>query len=177
MTDLVVECCDPRTREREIKDLFARNERTGFDAAFDRAYRQRADKGLRSWIGLVDGEAVMHISVSPMAFKGAGVELTAGVLGDLLVSEGHRDFWAPVRLLRTLIADLKRAGNIDFLFTTTVADAEPVFKAGGFKPYGSLRRFVMPTFSPKAVAGFDPQITEIVTGLLDAMVHDTEPDR
>ena len=32
-----------------------------------------------------------------------------------------------------------------------------------------LRRFVMPTFSPKAVAGFDPQITEIVTGLLDAV--------
>ena len=32
-----------------------------------------------------------------------------------------------------------------------------------------LRRFVMPTFSPKAVAGFDPQITEIATGLLDAV--------
>ncbi len=35
-----------------------------------------------------------------------------------------------------------------------------------------LRRFVMPTFSPKAVAGFDPQITEIVTGLLDAVPPD-----
>ena len=32
-----------------------------------------------------------------------------------------------------------------------------------------LRRFVMPTFSPKAVASFDGQITEIVTGLLDAV--------
>jgi P450-derived glycosyltransferase activator len=35
-----------------------------------------------------------------------------------------------------------------------------------------LRRFVMPTFSPRAVAGFDPQITAIVSGLLDAVPDD-----
>lgn len=35
-----------------------------------------------------------------------------------------------------------------------------------------LRRFVMPTFSPKAVAGFAPRITEVVTGLLDDVPAD-----
>ncbi len=35
-----------------------------------------------------------------------------------------------------------------------------------------LRRFVMPTFSPKAVAGFDPQVTTVVGELLDAVPPD-----
>ena len=35
-----------------------------------------------------------------------------------------------------------------------------------------LRRFVMPTFSPKAVAGFGPGVTDIVTELLDAVPAD-----
>ncbi len=35
-----------------------------------------------------------------------------------------------------------------------------------------LRRFVMPTFSPKAVAGFDPQISAVVGELLDAVPAD-----
>jgi hypothetical protein len=83
-----------------------------------------------------------------MPFTGMGKTLMGGVLGDLMVAESHRDFWAPVRLLRTMIGDLKRAGEIDFLFTTTVADAQPVFKAGGFKPFGTLRRYVMPVVLP-----------------------------
>lgn len=35
-----------------------------------------------------------------------------------------------------------------------------------------LRRFVAPTFSPKAVSGFAPQVTQTVTGLLDAVPAD-----
>lgn len=35
-----------------------------------------------------------------------------------------------------------------------------------------LRRFVMPTFSPRSVAGFDPQITTVVRELLDAVPAD-----
>lgn len=35
-----------------------------------------------------------------------------------------------------------------------------------------LRRFVMPTFSPKAVAAFDPQISTVVGELLDAVSAD-----
>jgi hypothetical protein len=144
MSEAVVEQCDPREREAEIRALFARNGQAQFDAVFERAYRPRAADGLRSWIGRLGDDAVMHISVTPMRFTGGGRTLMGGVLGDLMADEPYRDFWSPVRLLRAMVADLKRAGEVDFLFTTTVADAEPVFKAGGFKPFGTLRRYVLP---------------------------------
>src|SRR5688572_4396745 len=148
MSQLALELCDPRDREAEIKDLFARNDRVGFDAVFERAYRKRAEHGLRSWIGLADNQAVMHISVTPMPFAGGGRTMMCGVLGDLMVDASHRDFWAPVRLMRKMVSDLKRAGEIDCLMTTTVADAESVFKAGGFKTFGSFRRYVLPLSRP-----------------------------
>lgn len=141
---VVVEQCDPRVRAAEILDLFARHEQSQFEAAFDRAYRTRAGHGLRSWLGTLDGETVMHVSVSPIRFRRGDQTLVAGVMGDLLVAEAQRDFWAPVRLLRQVVADLKREGEVDFLLTTTTSDAETVFKAGGFKPYGHLRRYVLP---------------------------------
>lgn len=148
MTELAVELCDPRERETEITRLFARNGQPAFGAVFDRAYRRRAERGLRSWVGMSGEQAVMHISVTPLRFTDGARTLTCGVLGDLMVDESHRDFWAPVRLLRRMVSDLKRAGEVDFLFTTTVADAQPVFKAGGFKPFGTLRRYVLPLARP-----------------------------
>jgi hypothetical protein len=148
MSDIVLEQCDPRDREHEIKELFSRNQRPAFADVFDRAYRARADQGLSSWIGRVDGRAVMHISVTPVRFSGGAPALTAGVLGDLMVDESHRDFWAPVRLLRQMISDLKRGRRVDFLVTTTVAEAETIFKAGGFKAFGTMRRYVMPLYRP-----------------------------
>jgi predicted N-acetyltransferase YhbS len=148
MSEVVVEMCDPREHEAELKELFARNGKPDFDNIFQRVYTVRAAQGLRSWIGRVGGRAVSHIAVTPIRFGGAGQNRMGGVLGDLMVDEAHRDFWIPVRLLRTMVADLKRAGEVSFLITTTVADAEPVFKAGGFKPLGSLHRYVMPLMTP-----------------------------
>lgn len=144
MSDVVLEMCDPRERETELKDLFARNGKAVFAEVFDRAYRTRADEGLRSWIGLQDGRAVMHICVTPLPFAGGERALMGGIMSDLMVDDGHRDFWAPVRLLRKMIADVKRRGEIDFLLTTTTTEAESVFKAGGFKPFATLRRYVLP---------------------------------
>jgi hypothetical protein len=148
MSELVVERCDPRDREAEIKGLFARNDQPGFDAVFERAYRPRAQHGMNSWVGMIGDEAVMHVSVSPVPFHRSGDTIMAGVLGDLMVDEGHRDFWGPMRLLRTMVSDLTREGNIDFLFTTTVEDAESLFKAAGFKPFATLRRYVLPLSLP-----------------------------
>ena len=148
MSQLVVEGCDPRERAGQILDLFARNGQSRFAAAFDRAYRPRAERGLRSWVGLLDNDAVMHVSVSPIPFRDGGRTLTAGIMGDLLVAGDQRDFWAPLRLLRTVVADLKRSGGVDFLITTTTPDAESVFRGAGFKTYGQLRRFVLPLHAP-----------------------------
>ena len=144
MTGLVVEACDPRERTDQIKDLFARNGQPQFDAAFERAYRSRAEIGLKSWLGQLGDQAVMHISVSPIEFSNGVRTLRGGVMGDLMVEEAQRDFWAPVRLLRQVVADLKKDGSIDFLLTTTTSDAEAVFRAAGFKTYGDLQRHVLP---------------------------------
>jgi hypothetical protein len=148
MSDLVVERCDPRAREIEIKGLFARNGQPQFDSVFERAYRPRADHGMTSWIGRIGERAVMHIAVTPLPLHRTGSAMMAGVLGDLMVDDGHRDFWGPMRLLRTMVADLTREGTVDFLLTTTVQDAESVFKAAGFKPFGTLRRYVLPLALP-----------------------------
>jgi hypothetical protein len=148
MTEVVVQMCDPRDRESEIKALFARNGQPGFEAVFDRVYRKRAEYGLRSWVGMMDGQAVMHVAVSPLRFAGCGLSLQAGVLGDLMVDESQRDFWAPVRLLRRMVADMKKTGEVDFLLSTSVYQAESVFKAGGFKPLGMMRRYLLPVYRP-----------------------------
>jgi hypothetical protein len=148
MSELVLASCDPRDREVGLKELFARNGKPSFASVFDKLYRPRADHGLRSWFG-IDGERiVMHISVTPMRFVSGDRVVKGGVLGDLMVDDQHRDFWGPVRMLRQLITDLKRTGQADFLITTTTADAEPIFKASGFKPHGLLRRFVLPVNLP-----------------------------
>jgi len=148
MNEFVVEMCDPRTRESEIKELFNRNGKADFASVFERAYRTRADAGLRSWVGMLNGRAVMHISVTPVPFVNRDRSMVVGILGDLMVDESHRDFWTPVRLLRQMTADLRSASTADYLISTTVAEAESVFKAAGFKPFGSLQRYVLPTFSP-----------------------------
>lgn len=148
MSQLAVEHFDPREREGDIRALFARNDSPGFEAVFERMYRPRAATGLRSWVGTVDGRVVMHISVSPVAFGDGHRTLTGGILSDLMVDPAHRDFWAPLRMLRTVVADVKREGQIDFLLTTTIPDAASLFKAGGFKPFDRLRRFVLPLLAP-----------------------------
>jgi hypothetical protein len=152
MSEVALESCDPRDREGDLKDLFARSGKTGFAEVFDRTYRPRADNGLRSWIGVSGNQVVMHISVTPMRFRGGGRTLQGGLLSDLMVDDQHRDFWGPVRMLRKMLSDLKRGGQVDFLLTTSTPDAEPIFKAGGFKPFGTLRRYTLPLSWPYLAA-------------------------
>lgn len=151
MTTIAIEACNPLEHADEILELFARNGQPGFASAFARAYEPRAEQGLRSWIARADGRVVMHISVNPMRFQGPSGCVTGGILGDLMVDEAHRDFWAPVRLVRAMVSTLKRESEIRFLFTTATKEAETVFKAGGFKPFGQMRRYVMPTLAPYVV--------------------------
>jgi len=148
MTQPVVECCDPRDRADQIKDLFARNGQPGFDAVFERAYRPRAEAGLKSWVGWIGDRAVMHISVASQRFGDGSRALTGGLLGDLMVDEAHRDFWAPLLMLRSMVSDVRREGRIDFLLTTMTRASESLFKAGGFRPFGQLRRYVFPLMRP-----------------------------
>ncbi len=144
MSEVVLEMCDPRERERELKDLFARNGKPEFATVFDRAYRLRAQQGQRCCVALLGSDVVMHVSVTPVPLVRGNESFTVGVMSDLMADDGYRDFWAPVKLLRKLTSELKKTGDIDFLLSTTTPEAESVFKATGFKPFGTLRRYVLP---------------------------------
>jgi hypothetical protein len=148
MSDVVVQRCDPRSRADQIKALFARNGQPKFDAVFERAYLPRAEHGLQSWVGIVGDQVVMHISVSPQSFGDGTRTMMGGLLGDLMADAAYRDFWSPLRLLRTMVADLKREGRLEFLLTTSIRLSESLFKAGGFRVIGRFRRFVFPLWAP-----------------------------
>jgi hypothetical protein len=170
---------DPREHGDELKALFARNGQTQFEAVYERAYQRRAADGMRSWVGRMEGAAVLHISVTPMLFTDGTRSVQGGIMGDLMVDEPHRDFWNPVGLLRTVVADLKKSGEIRFLLTTTTSDAEPVFKAGGFKPFARIRRYVMPlmwpylTFARTRARSFGMRATRLGEGPQHPVAVDT----
>jgi hypothetical protein len=148
MADLVLESCRPSERASEIKSLFDRAGEPAFASLFDQAYLPRELCGLRSWIGVADNKAVLHMSVGLERFSDGGISLTAGVLGDLMADPEHRDLWSPIKLVRRAVADVRKDATVDFLLTYYTPAAEAVFRAGGFKPYLTLRRHVFPLVRP-----------------------------
>ena len=148
MADLVFERCLPSERAREIRALFHRAAKPEFDRVFERVYTVREPEGLRSWVGLDDTDALLHVSVSPQPFSGAPHPLVAGLPGDLMADERQRDFWGPLKLVRRMVADIRAARTVDFLVTSYVPNAEGVFKGAGFKPFAEIRRYVMPLLWP-----------------------------
>lgn len=148
MADFVLEKCRPSERAAEIKSLFARAGEPAFATLFDQAYLPRELSGLRSWIGVAENKAILHMSVGLERFSDGRITLTAGVLGDLMADPDHRDLWGPIKLVRRAVADLRKDANVDFLLTYYTPAAEAVFRASGFKPYLTLRRHVFPLFRP-----------------------------
>jgi hypothetical protein len=148
MADLLIERCLPSARATEIQGLFIRAGQPEFRTVYDRVYRVRERSGLRSWIGMLEGQAVLHISVAPQPFSDGTRTFTGGLLADLMADDTRRDFWGPVKLARQMVGDLRRDGAIDFLLTSYLPMAEAVFKAAGFRQFGVLRRHVLPLVWP-----------------------------
>lgn len=148
MAEFVIERCLPSDRATEIKDLFTRVGMSEFSPVFDHVYRAREHSGLRSWIALDGGRAVHHVSVNPERFTDGERALTGGVLADLMADQEHRDFWGPIKLMRRMVADVRRDQLADFLLTSFAPAAEGVFKAAGFKQFAVLRRHFMPLLWP-----------------------------
>ena len=151
MADLVIEQCVPSDRSAEIKGLFERAGQPGFSTVFERVYLVRERQGLRSWIALENGQAVLHISVAPQPFTDGTRTMTGGLMGDLMADEAHRDFWGPIKLARRMASDVKKDKMADFLLTSYVPQAEGVFRAAGFKKFSEMRRHVMPVLWPYRV--------------------------
>ncbi len=148
MAAVVIERCVPSHRAAEIVSLFQRVGEPGFHTVFDRIYRRRERSGLRSWITLSEGQAVVHIAVSPLRFSDGCRSLVGGVLGDLMADPAQRDFWRPVGLVRRMVSDVRASRHPDFLLTSYVPAAEAVFRAAGFQPFGTLMRYVLPLIGP-----------------------------
>lgn len=144
MADLTIAHCRPSEQSPAIHDLFTRSGEPDFATVFRAVYQVREPLGLRSWVGMLDGRAVLHISLSLERFAGLGAALTAGLPGDLMTDAAHRDFWHPLKLVRRMVADVRATGSADFLLTTYVPAAEGVFKAAGFRPFLAVQRYVMP---------------------------------
>jgi hypothetical protein len=145
---LTISQCDGSTRGDEIKSLFVRNERTGFPHFFERVYRTLTEDGGASWIATDEaGAVVMHVAVFPRVFSRNGQTFRAALLGDLIADVSHRDFWSPVKLVRRAIADIRREGRFDFLYTDPSPNSIAVAKAAGFTSLGDLRRYVAPVNS------------------------------
>lgn len=146
MTDLTIERFRPSERSAEILDLFSRANQPDFARVFERAYLPREQEGLRSWVALSGGQAVLHISVTPQTLTDGERTVRLGLLADLMADETQRNFWGPLKLARRMVADVRADGKTDLLLTTYVPAAESVFKAAGFRPFVAMRRFVMPVF-------------------------------
>jgi hypothetical protein len=144
MADLLIERCLPSARAAEIQALFIRVGQPEFSDVYERVYRVREASGLRSWIGLMDDLAVLHISVAPQPFSDGSRTLVGGLPADLMADGTQRDFWGPLKLARRMVADIRKDRAVDFLVTSYLPAAEGVFKAAGFKRFGELRRHVLP---------------------------------
>lgn len=137
--------CDSVTRAAEIQALFLRNDRPTFPYFFDRVYRTLAAEGGASWIAADEqGDVVMHIALFPRSFRGETGTYRVGLIGDLMADVPYRDFWSPLKLFRRAIADIRREGKFDFLYSDPSPNSVALAKAVGFTPLGDLRRYVAP---------------------------------
>lgn len=89
---------------------------------------------------------VLHISITPQAFSDGVRTLTCGLPGDLMADPTHRQFWHPLKLMRTMVADVRKEHAADFLLTSFVPAAEGIFRAAGFQRFANVARHVLPLF-------------------------------
>ena len=148
MAELLIESCPPSARADAIQNLFSRAGQAEFRNVYERVYTVRERLGLRSWVGMLGDEAILHISVSPQPFSDGELVLHGGLLGDLMADDSRRDFWGPLKLARRMVADVRRDAAMDFLLTSYLPAAEAVFRASGFKSFGVLRRLALPLVWP-----------------------------
>jgi GNAT superfamily N-acetyltransferase len=146
MVRLAVERCDGRAREAEIKALFQRNGRTGFEQFFDRAYPQAMAAGGASWVARsAQGELVGHIAAFPWPCCRSGREVRAAMLVDLLFDAAYRNFWYAAELCRRALTDLRAGSEFAFIYSDPTPAAEAVLRAVGMSMIDTFRRFVSPT--------------------------------
>lgn len=140
-----IETVNPLDYKAELKALFLADGREEYPEFFDRAYPAAVAAGGRSWVGFdAAGRVVMHMAVFPHRFA-VGDGTIMGALGvNLMVAKEFRQFFPALSLLKRVVQDTARAGDIDFLYADPNEQGRAILRAAGFAPVGTLERFVLP---------------------------------
>jgi len=142
---LTVRRANPLAHSEEIKQLFLAHDRPEFPAFFERAYRGRAGEGVTSWVGWDEqGSLRAHIAMFPRRFLFDGHIVRGALLANMMVATGYRTFWPGLALVRQMVKDTKDTGSVDFLYADPNEPARALAQATGFRPVGSMQRFVLP---------------------------------
>lgn len=148
---LSVEGIEPLAKVPELLQLFRDNGEPLIADFIQRAYPVLAKAGARSWIGHdAAGRVVMHIARFRHTYQFGTEELAGGLLGNLMVDAAHRTFFPAMSLVRRLVEETRRSRAVDFLYADPHNGAPAVLKAAGFRPLGTLRRFILPVSDHRA---------------------------
>lgn len=152
---LQVEGIEPLASVPELLELFRDNGEPVIADFIDRAYPVLARAGARSWVGRDDsGRVVMHIARFHHTFSTRTGELVGGLLGNFMVDAPRRTFFPALSLVRRLVEETRQSRAVDFLYADPHNGAPAVLKAAGFRPFGTLRRFVLPVNDHRPAVSF-----------------------
>jgi hypothetical protein len=101
---------------------------------------------MSSWIARDEtGRVVGHIAMFPQRFVCKSSEYTGAIGANLVMDTRHRNLANAVALIRGVLSDAEREGNIDFLFGDPNEHGRAIMSSvGGFTEVGVLTRFVLP---------------------------------
>ena len=140
-----ISCVNPLQHQRALEQLFAEHERADHSEFFERAYPGAVAEGAKAWIGAdAEGRVVMHASRFPHSFVFGGRRLTGGLIVNILVAKPYRTHHPARALFERFVADSRKDGQIDFLYTETTDRGANVLTAAGARTIGRVGRFVLP---------------------------------
>lgn len=134
---------DPRAHKADVLALGARN-LPGMTEWRYLKYYETNPHGPPLFFFAHDGESDRFVGIAalfPTTLRVRGQLVSAAVPGDFAVDADHRGFGPAVRLQRTLLSTLPRAG-LGLAFGTPNKLSEPVIRRAGYTDLGRLTKFV-----------------------------------
>lgn len=136
---------NPLEYERELKQLFAANDRESYAEFFGRAYPGAVAEGATSWVGVdPHGRVIMHAARFPHSFRYLGERIRAGLVVNIMVDQPYRTSGLARSLLSFMAEDTRRSNYFDFLYSDPNERAGRVLQGCGYLEIGRLARHVLP---------------------------------
>ena len=140
-----ISCVNPLLYRSGLEQLFAEHERADHAEFFARAYPGAVAEGAKAWIGTDQaGRIVMHASRFPHRFLAGSDTLLGGLIVNIMVAKAYRTHVPARALFDKYVADSRKEGDIDFLYTETTSRGANVLAGAGARVVGHIARFVLP---------------------------------